>query len=432
MRKRLFLQRILSILFIMRNNSVLLNGLLLYILCMIPADMSAQRHEILDDNIRTLQVVAGDDWLGLPIISLDGDEVVNVSFDELSHVIQRYSYSIVHCEADWSESEIFDSDYLDGFTSGLTIDNISQSLNTATLYTHYNLQIPNENCRLRMSGNYCLTVTDDNDDNRVVLKAYFAVVDRKFGVSMNMTTNTDVGNNTSYQQLNVKVQYNGVNVTFPEREIKTFTLQNNRWSTARALPRPTTIRHDGQEWNHCRDLIYPATNEYRKFEFLDIHRNSMGVESTGYEDGVYHAWLYTDTPRRNYIYDEDANGAFYIRNTDNINNDTESEYFRCHFSYRPSEPFNGKVYLNGQWTYDSPLPQYEMKYDALSKLYTCDVDLKMGYYSYQYVLAKDDGTLTSLPSEGNFFETENTYACLVYYRPQGGRADLLYGFSAIR
>jgi hypothetical protein len=30
----------------------------------------AQRHEILDERIASLQVMAGDDWLNMPVISL--------------------------------------------------------------------------------------------------------------------------------------------------------------------------------------------------------------------------------------------------------------------------------------------------------------------------------------------------------------------------
>ena len=62
-------------------------------------------------------------------------------------------------------------------------------------------------------------------------------------------------------------------------------------------------------------------------------------------------------------------------------------------------------------------------------MYHCAVRLKMGYYSYQYRLEQKDGETTVLPSDGNFYQTENRYGCLVYYRPTGGRTDLLYGFG---
>lgn len=388
---------------------------------------SAQRHEICSDHIQTLQVVAGDRWMDLPVIQLYGDEPVLISFDDMTHEYHRYTYAIEHCEADWSVSEgLFESEYMDGMYSSLTIDDNQESLNMATLYTHYRLQIPNSNFQLKMSGNYRVTISDDNS-GEVIARAYFMVCEPKFGISTELLTNTDIDFNHSHQQLNISLKYNGTQVTDPDRQIKVFALQNNRWSTVRKLPRPQFISREGMQWQHCRDLIFPATNEFHKFEYLDIHRNSMGVDRTSFDGHNYHVWINTDFPRPNYVYDEDANGAYYIRNTDNYNNDTESEYFIAHFTYRVSEPFNGDVYLNGMWTNDRLLPQYRMEYDALNKVYHCAIPLKMGYYSYQYLLEHADGRVEYLPSEGNYYETENSYNCLVYYRPTGGRTDLLYG-----
>ena len=42
----------------------------------------AQKNEIYDPNISTLQVVAGDRWLSMPVIRLNQDEVINIGFDD--------------------------------------------------------------------------------------------------------------------------------------------------------------------------------------------------------------------------------------------------------------------------------------------------------------------------------------------------------------
>lgn len=388
----------------------------------------AQRQEILSNDIQTLQVVAEQRWMSLPILDLQQGERVNIDFDDLTHEYHRYTYIVEHCESDWTVSDgVFESDYLDGFYNGLTIDDYQESLNTAQLYTHYHLELPNDHLQLKMSGNYRVTVMDENDDNQPVLRAYFMVVDRKMSVGMDMFTDTDIDLNHSHQQLNVKVNYNSVPVTDYGRQVKMFVMQNNRWETMRVAPRPQMTSRDGVQWQHCRDLIFPATNEYRKFEFLDIHRNSMGVDRTDFDGKDYHVWLYTDVPRPNYVYDETPHGAFYIRNTDNIENDTQSEYFVCHFTYKVDVPFDGDVFLDGQWTRESKDPQYRMEWDEVHRLYHCAVRMKMGYYSYQYVLRKSDGTTEYLPSDGNYYETRNEYTCLLYYRQIGGRTDLLYG-----
>ena len=72
-----------------------------------------------------------------------------------------------------------------------------------------------------------------------------------------------------------------------------------------------------------------------------------------------------------------------------------------------------------------------MTYDDIRKCYYATLSLKQGYYSYRYLLQRSDGTLTTLPSEGDFYQTENQYQALVYYRPTGSRCDRLVGYKSV-
>ena len=138
---------------------------------------TAQRHEILDPNIRSLQVIADNDWRRMPIIGLRGGQL-SVSFDDLTHEYHRYAYRLTHCEANWKPSEaLFESDYCDGFASGNTIDDVQESILTNTLYTHYRLTLPNGQCAMKRSGNYLLTIYDENDDDREVARIAFMVTE---------------------------------------------------------------------------------------------------------------------------------------------------------------------------------------------------------------------------------------------------------------
>lgn len=386
----------------------------------------AQRSEILAPNIASLQVVAGNDWLSMPVVELH-DEPINISFDELSHTYHRYSYSVQHCEADWTPStELIESDFVDGFATGNTIEDNEQSINTNVLYTHYKLQIPNDRCRLKLSGNYIVTVYDEDNDNTPVLKACFMVLEKRMNVGVEMTPNTDIDISKSHQQVNVSVNFGGMRVTNPSEQIKTVVLQNGRWDNAVINAKPQYVRSDGLVWEHCRDFIFPAGNEYRKFETLDPTHTTMGLDKVGWDGKQYQAWVFVDEPRPNYVYDEDANGAFYIRNSDNAANDTESDYIMMHFTLKSSH-LNGDIYLNGAWTQDRFESLYRMTWNETTRLYEATVPLKQGYYSYQYLCMKPDGVLTPVPSEGSFYQTENKYQAFVYFRGQGERTDRLVG-----
>ena len=72
-----------------------------------------------------------------------------------------------------------------------------------------------------------------------------------------------------------------------------------------------------------------------------------------------------------------------------------------------------------------------MRWDPDKKTYRCSLLLKQGYYDYFYVLRDKDGNVDASQTEGNFFETENSYLILVYYRPLGGRFDELVGLGRV-
>ena len=392
-------------------------------------NICAQRNEMLDKNIASLQVVANNDWLSLPIITLNSNDFVNISFDDLTHEYHRYCYKIEHCEADWQTSSVlFESDYIDGFASGNTIDDVQESTNTVQLYTHYNISFPNNKCRPKISGNYRVTIYDENDEKHVVCRAYFMIVEPSMGVHLNVTTNTDIDINGKHQQVEMAVDYGNNIVSNPQTQIKTVVMQNGRWDNAVINARPQYIKANGLQWIHCKDFIFDGGNEYRKFETLDVTHTTMGLESINWDGHNYHAWIWTDEPRPSYIYDKDANGAFLIRNSDNIDNDVNSDYIITHFRLKSPQTAD-PIYINGFFTNDRFLPQYEMKWNEKNKQYEGELLLKQGYYSYQYLMMKPEGKLKPVPSEGNFYQTENTYQALIYFKANGDRTDRLVGYT---
>ncbi len=75
-----------------------------------------------------------------------------------------------------------------------------------------------------------------------------------------------------------------------------------------------------------------------------------------------------------------------------------------------------------------------MIFNAATGTYEGSALLKMGVYNYAYVTLNrlDHSSGPSFEfTEGNYFETENNYDILVYYRPLGGRADQLVGMYSL-
>lgn len=393
----------------------------------------AQKNEIYDPNISTLQVVAGDRWLSMPVIRLNQDEVINIGFDDLTHEYRRFTYTIEHCDADWTVSEgLFPSDFIEGFVEGNTIDDKEESVNTNMLYTHYALSIPNDRCRIRMGGNYRVTVYDENNDHQKIFVAHFMVLDPRMGVMMEVSSNTDIDINKSHQQVAMKLSYGSVTVTEPHEQIKSVVLQNGRWNTAVVNTPAQYIMPNGLQWLHSKELIFEAGNEYHKFEMLDPDHPSMGVDVIRWDGTDYHVYPFACEPQNNYVYDEDANGAFYIRNSDNYENDRSSEYMLVHYLLKTDRIKDGNIYLDSRWTNEQLTPDYQMTYNEESGYYEAVIQQKLGYYNYHFIVVHDDGTIRQLPSDGNFYQTENKYQCLIYYRGKQDRTDILVGFQEVQ
>lgn len=403
----------------------------LAILLALIAPQAWGRSVVYNEQVKTLQVVVNDDWLSPPVMKLHGD-VLNIGFDELSHNYHRYVYQLEHCEDDWTASaDIFESDWLEGFNSN-PIEDYENSLNTTVLYTHYRLQIPNDRCRLKMSGNYRLHVYDEDNGDEEVLCAEFRVVEPLMNVGVSVTTNTDIDVNKNHQQVSMTAVYNNLAVTNPQEQIRTVVMQNGREDTQKLNATPTSVQAGKLQWEHCRQFIFEAGNEYHKFEVLDVSHPTMGIEHIAWERPFYHAYPFVNEPRRNYLYDEDANGAFYIRNSDNIENDRTCDYVYVHYKLCPARRYEGaNVMVSGDWT-NGERRLYLMDYDEGDHSYNATILQKQGYYSYQYVMEDWDGTPHIVPEEGSFYETENCYQALVYYKGTTDRTWRLVGYQQVK
>lgn len=390
-------------------------------------------HRISSPNVKSLQVILNDDFRSLPVLKLRSNDVLNISFDELSHVYHRFVYRLEPCNPDWSATEgLFESDWLEGFNDQ-PIEDYENSLNTTVLYTHYQFQFPNEQTRVRMSGNYRLYILDEDEGMEEVACVELRVVEPLMNVGIGVTTNTDIDFQDSHQQVSMTVNYNSLRVINPNEQLQTFVMQNGREDNMRVNVQPNSITPTGLRWEHNKALIFEAGNEYHKFEVLDPSHISMGLAYVTWDEEArqYHAFPTPCEPQRSYLYDEDANGAFLLRNSDNYEAERISEYVCVHYKMTKAPHFdNARVFIQGRWTTESP-ETYTMTYDESDQSYNAVIKQKLGYYNYQILMEDLDGTTHLVPQEGSFFQTENQYQAFVYYKGTGERTWRLVGFQEI-
>lgn len=374
------------------------------------------------EQINTLRMIVAGDWERPPVVEMTSDETIAFSFDEMSHQYRRFTYRIQHCNALWEPSDILESDYLDGFNDQ-PIDDWENSLNTTFDYTHYRLTIPNDEVKLKLSGNYRLSICEDG---REVAYFKFCLSEGMPLLSASVTDNTDIDTRESHQQVGLEVNYSSLRVRDHTKDLYTVVMQNGRTDNAVLNPAPTYNAGNKLTYEHCRELIFPAGNEFRRFEIVNMYDYFMNVDRIAFHDPFYHATLMQDTRRHAYKFDHDHNGRYLIRYNQASDNDTEADYLFVHFNLASERLTGGRMYVYGHFSGGNLTTKYEMEYNPQERAYQASILLKQGAYDYQYLWVPDGETAGETKhAEGDWYETGNEYLILLYYRERGSRYDRL-------
>jgi hypothetical protein len=390
------------------------------------------RTEAFSDRVKTLRVNVVDRWQSPPIIDLKQEDQVEIKFDVMGISPEVYTYTLTHCNADWTPSQLIRSEFMNGYPI-YTVSDYETSFNTTMDYVNYRLTFPNEDLALKISGNYAVQVFPENSD-QPVLCACFSVVEAGSDISMQVTSRTDKGVDNSYQQVGFTITC-GNEVKMPMQDLKVFVQQNNRTDNEVSMVKPLSIQNRKLIYEHIPALIFEGGNEYRSFEMTTHQHNGLNIESIEFHEPYYHVLLKPDLWRGNrpYFYTEDINGRIFIRTLLGVDFDYEADYYIVHFYLPCEKELTEDVYILSDAFNQILDERSQMEYSAIDKGYVKTVLLKEGYYNYLYVNRKDRNSQAS-PAiiEGNHYQTENEYRVLVYFRPMGARYDKLIGCQTVQ
>jgi hypothetical protein len=367
-----------------------------------------------------------------PIVKL-GAKPLQLLFDDLTAVFQNYSYTIVHCNADWTPSDLLKAEYIDGFQDYF-IDRHEFAFNTFVPYVSYRLTIPNQHMRITKSGNYLLIVYEDNNPEHLVLTRRFMVYEEFVNVGVEPKRATLAALMDTHQEINFTINHSGYTIPDPERDLKVSVLQNGRWDNAIMNLRPQFIGNNQLIYNYDQENTFAGGMEFRFFDTKSFQTLTMNVRNIK-QDSVWVVYL-VPMARRNtqrYSVQPDINGKYVIRRSFSQNPEIEADYCWVDFLLLSDEIFqNESVYVFGGLSDWQIRPEFQLKFNYKLKGYQGKILLKQGYYDFKYVLVPD-GTKRADEGaiEGDHWETENDYHILVYNREIGIRYDRLIGFAQV-
>jgi hypothetical protein len=381
-------------------------------------------------GIKTVLLFKNGFEMSVPVMNITNGEKLKLSFDDLNQDLKRFRFTVRHCESDWStSSELRPSDYIDGFLDD-AIDDFGYSYNTTTNFTHYSLVFPTSNLKLKLSGNYIIEVFLDDPENVVLTWRFMVTESTALTIAGSAHQANDISHRYTHQQVDFTLEYNGMIINNPTRELKIVVSQNDRWDNAVRGINPRFVSGSSLDYTELPQCVFNGSNEYRAFDIKSLLYQTERIKKIDYENKQYHVYLLDDQKRpfKNYVTDKQINGRKLIKNEVNTkNSDIEADYAYVHFFLPYDAPVpNSQIYILGAVTDWQLNDSSRMDYNLQRKGYEKTLFVKQGYYNYLYIV-KDlkSGRADETSIEGNHFETENMYTIWVYYRPAGAQYDRL-------
>jgi hypothetical protein len=380
------------------------------------------------DYIKTIQFRGTTQQAQLPIIRLG--EPLQLTFDDINGDEEDYYYRITHHDFDWKPSDLSKSEYLVGFDD-VRIETYENSLLTLQIFSHYMLTIPNrETQAITKSGNYLISIY--NYDGDLVFSRKFMVIENLASMRVGIKRARDLKYINERQSVQFTIESPNLLLVNPKQTVKTLVLQNSNLKTAITDLKPQYTLGNALVYRYDQESSFGGGNEFNAFDNKDVRAASNGVRRVDRNE-LYENYLFTDIPRfdRPYTYNPDINGNFQINNINSQRNlDIEAEYVWVHFNLQYFEDMEGKeLHLYGNFNNWNLNDMTRMRYDPDSDTYRNKLLLKQGFYNYKYVLIEPDGSVNEGAVCGDFWQTENDYTVLVYFRDLGARFDRIIGMG---
>ena len=384
--------------------------------------------EKFNTRIRTLLCHKEGEELSLPIINLNSDEKLLVSFDELDTDIKDYYFTIMHCNSDWTESDIMQNEYISGFTNA-PIASYEFSFNTLQKYTHYSFSFPTNEIKALLSGNYIFKIFEEGGDT--VAYKRFMVLETRLNIEAQVRRATLAENRKNKHEIDFIIKHPKLVVANPFSDIKVTIKQNNKEDNAITNLTPKFVRNDELIYDYEDNNTFWGNNEFRHFDIKSLRYQSERIRDITYDSIYNHVYLFKDRKRSfdRYSIEQDINGNFIIKSQEGWKTAIEADYAFVHFTLPVDNISYGDLYLLGAFSDWELKSEFKLQFNTNKKQYETAVYLKQGYYNYHYALNDTNTNRIDVSFiEGTHYQTRNDYYIYVYYRSVSDRYDKLIGF----
>ncbi len=376
-------------------------------------------------NIKTITFVH-DSQNVAPVFNINDN--FEFQFDDLFGNEANYYYSISHYDYDWHPSQLLRNEIIQGFDNQ-RIQTYTNSFNTLQLYSHYKIQFPNAQTDFLVSGNYILKILNENKE--VVFSRKFMLYENIVQVPMQVKRARSIKDSNHKHNIDFSIKSNNLQFQNPNQNIKILLFQNGQYNAGITNIKPMYTIGNDLIYKYDKETQFFAGNEFLFFDNKSIRIAANNIGRVDSNSGVYNTRLYTNKARSNEVYTNfpDVNGNFVVNNFSVENSSIEADYAWVYFSLSAPTYFGKKdIYVNGMFNNFAISDENKMEFKEETNTYEKAIMIKQGFVNFQYVIADKSGIIDNENAlDGNFFQTENLYNALVYYRENGQRYDRIIG-----
>lgn len=325
-----------------------------------------------------------------------------LSFDNLNSTAQDFYLEIEHNDYKWNKSVIRKNEFLTGYDD-VRIKNYKNSYNTIQDYINYQVNLSNNEFKIKESGNYKIIVNDENGN--LIFEEKLIIKEKNSTGVIEITRTDNINYSESSHQLKVTMPCNSCQINSNQFDYVMVIYKNNNLNNPFILYEPDYSLAGNFIYDN---LIFNAGSEYLNFDNSKVLDSSSEIMEVRINES-YETILYPDILVNKYSLESDLNGSFKTFSTTN-NPRNESEYSLVHFKLSLENlnfnPLINDVFIVGDFNRHIISESYKLDFGG--KYLEKKILLKQGFYNYKYVLNDSKNDVK------NFWQTDNNYTAILY------------------
>lgn len=372
------------------------------------------------NDIQSIQLHPADSPGQPPVIELDTQQKLELSFDYLGNESRQFRVRVSHRGQQWEQSPISPNIFLDSF-SETNIQQSRASFNQRPPYHHVEFEFPNSQLQPSVSGNYLLEIYSYEDGEMLFSVPFFVTEDEGSINTRIERLFAQRADGRPMDQLFSTYRYPDF-VEYPQFDLSMSFVPNQFWGRMQEAGFLDTITPGELQGHQERDNAFVGNYE---FKYLDLRTfNVDGQRIMEYQPGA-------SPPRiilRRDVQNLDSNpGTFNLgTNLGFPMDDRNSEYAQVEFNLETTTSVSpsSDIYIVGHFNNWMINELNKMSYNTEQNMWEGRALIKQGEYAYKYILVDESG-INDLALDHSFLTSQQQYMTLIYFTDPDRNFDRL-------